>query len=311
MSQEKIQKIAQKAGSTAEAQVAVVIPTFDRAHLLPRALASVLSQSRPPREVWVVDDGSTDGTAELIRRDFPRASYLAQDNRGVSAARNRGLASSSAPWIAFLDSDDAWKPEKLERQLDALAAAPELRICHSDEIWIRGGRRVNPGRRHAKAGGWMFHHCLPLCAISPSSALIHRSVFEEIGGFDEDLPACEDYDLWLRITSRMPVLLVDEPLVVKYGGHEDQLSRREPALDRFRIRALEKILGAGILGGEDRAAALATLRQKARIYAGGLRKRGREAEAEALLERVTRIAELACRDEAPTRGKALGRGEVP
>ena len=178
--------------------------------------------------------------------------------------------------------------EKLEKQLEALASAPEYRFCHTDELWIRNGRRVNPRRRHAKPDGWVFQQCLPLCAISPSSALIHRSIFEEIGAFDETFPACEDYDLWLRITARMPVLLVEEPLVTKYGGHDDQLSRSVSALDRFRIKALQKILGEGILGPEDRAAARAMLRQKVEIYAGGLRKRGREDEArrqEAILER--------------------------
>ncbi len=259
--------------------VSVVIPTFQRAALLPRALESVRAQTRPAGEVIVVDDGSTDGTGELLRRDFPEFRHLRRENGGVSAARNQGIAAARSEWIALLDSDDAWRPAKLERQLAALAAAPEHRICHSDEIWIRDGRRVNPGRRHAKRGGWIFRHCLPLCAISPSAVLIHRSVFADAGLFDEELAVCEDYDLWLRITARYPVLLVDEPLVEKHGGHPDQLSRSVPGLDRYRIRALVKILGEGCLGPEDHAAAVATLEEKCRIWADGAQARGRDEEA--------------------------------
>ncbi|MGB7490221.1 MAG: glycosyltransferase family A protein, partial [Thermoanaerobaculia bacterium] len=193
--------------------VSVVIPTFDRASVLARAVDSVVAQTHSPAEVIVVDDGSTDDTAELVERRFPSVRLLRQENRGVSAARNRGIEASGGEWIALLDSDDEWRPSKLERQMSGLEERPELRVCHTDEIWIRQGRRVNPRQIHAKHGGWIFEHCLPLCAMSPSSILIHRSIFEVVGMFDEELPACEDYDLWLRICSRYPVLYVDEPLV--------------------------------------------------------------------------------------------------
>lgn len=263
-----------------DGSVSVVIPTFDRLALLPRALESVRRQSRPADQVIVVDDGSTDGTEEVIRRDHPEVLYLRRERGGVSAARNQGIAAARGEWIALLDSDDAWRPAKLERQLAALAAAPGHRLCHTDEIWIRDGRRVNPRRRHAKRGGRIFRHCLPLCAISPSSALIHRTLFDDLGGFDEALPACEDYDLWLRITSREPVLLVDEPLVEKHGGHPDQLSRTEQGLDRHRIQALVRILAEGRLDPGDRAAAAAMLAEKCRIWADGAAVRGRHEEAE-------------------------------
>jgi glycosyltransferase involved in cell wall biosynthesis len=260
--------------------VSVVIPTFNRAGLVARALESVLAQTRPAEEVIVVDDGSSDGTLELVADRFPVVRLVAQENRGVSAARNRGIAMATGDWIALLDSDDEWRPEKLARQLAALAEQPEYRICHTDEIWIRNGRRVQPKNKHAKRGGRMFRHCLALCAISPSSVLIHRPLFEQVGGFDEDLPACEDYDLWLRICCRLRVLLVGEPLVVKHGGHDDQLSRRIWGLDRFRIRALEKILESESLCLEDRQAALRTLLQKIEIFAAGAEKRGRADDAE-------------------------------
>lgn len=246
-----------------------------------RAVASVLAQTRPPEEVIVVDDGSTDGTAGCLRAAFPGIEVLRLEGRGVSAARNHGIRDAESEWLAFLDSDDEWLEEKLEAQLSSLAAAPGHRLCHTDEIWIRNGRRVNPRRRHAKRGGRIFRHCLPLCVISPSSALVHRSLLDEVGLFDESFPACEDYDLWLRICARSPVLFVDRPLLRKHGGHADQLSRT-PALDRYRIRALAKLLDAGGLDPGDRRAAVATLEEKVRIYAAGARKRGRVGEVREL-----------------------------
>jgi glycosyltransferase involved in cell wall biosynthesis len=281
--------------------ISVVIPTYNRAELVLRALRSVLAQTRPAEQVIVVDDGSTDDTGPLVRIQFGSVDYLAQENRGVSAARNRGIEVATGEWIALLDSDDEWLPEKLERQMACLEQEPDCRLCHTDEIWVRRGRRVNPRRKHAKQGGWIFRDCLPLCAISPSSVLIHRSLFEEVGRFDETLPACEDYDLWLRVCSRWPVLFVPERLVVKHGGHEDQLSSRVWGLDRYRIQALEKVLGSAALGTEDRQAAIDMLVDKIDIYAAGARKRGRVDEADEY--RLKR--ERWCRDRMP-RGLASG-----
>lgn len=253
--------------------VSVVIPTYNRGSVLPRALDSVLAQTCSATEIIVVDDGSTDGTMQCLEDEYPEVRRVTQENRGVSAARNRGIEAAMGEWIALLDSDDEWASEKLERQLAELAARPESLVCHTDEIWIRHHRRVNPKRKHAKYGGRIFRYCLPLCAMSPSSIVIHRSVLDDVGLFDEKMPACEDYDLWLRICARYPVLYLDEPLVIKYGGHPDQLSRRIWGLDRFRIRGLEKILEAGILEEADREAALDTLLEKIDIFLAGAEKR--------------------------------------
>jgi glycosyltransferase involved in cell wall biosynthesis len=255
--------------------VSLIIPTRDRRALLCRALASVRAQTVPPDEIIVVDDGSRDGTAEMLLRDFPEVTVIRQDNAGVSAARNRGIERATGDWIALLDSDDEWLPVKLERQLAAVGASREALLCHTDEIWIRRGVRVNPRDRHVKRGGLIFEHCLPLCCISPSSALLRRDLLDEIGRFDESLPACEDYDLWLRVCARHPVLLVDEPLVIKHGGHDDQLSRSIWGLDRFRVRALQKILVDGGLSRTQRAAARRMLEHKVQIVAAGAAKRGR------------------------------------
>ncbi|WP_089727897.1 glycosyltransferase family 2 protein [Candidatus Thiosymbion oneisti] len=259
--------------------ISVVVPTFNRAHTLPRALDSILRQSLPATEIIVVDDGSQDDTGGLIRRRYPQVRYLRQPNGGVSSARNRGISAANGDWIALLDSDDAWLPDKLAAQRAALGEHPDIRLCHTQEIWIRHGRQVNQMDKHAKSGGYIFRACLPRCVISPSATLLHRSLFDELGIFDEDLPACEDYDLWLRICATEPVAFVPVPQIRKYGGHVDQLSRKHWGMDRFRIRALEKIIGLGRLDAGDRAAACAMLVRKAGILAAGARKRGHTARA--------------------------------
>jgi len=276
---------------TAAGAVAVVIPTYERAGLVERALASVAAQTRPPAEVIVVDDGSTDGTAERVARAFPEVTLLTQENLGVSAARNRGIRESKSEWLAFLDSDDEWAPPKLERQVADLAASRH-RIGHCEEIWIRDGQRVNAGERHAKRGGWIYRHCLPLCAISPSAAVIHRSVLDRVGMFDESLPVCEDYDLWLRVTAEFPVRLLDEPLVTKYGGHADQLSRALWGMDRFRVRALEGAWRTLELTLADRIATLETLIAKIEILLSGARKRQRRDLVEDLERRLPHFSHL-------------------
>jgi glycosyltransferase involved in cell wall biosynthesis len=256
------------------ASVSVVIPAYNRAHLLERCLDSVLGQTLAADEIIVVDDGSTDNTVSTLKSRHQEIKLIQQDNLGVSAARNTGISAARHDWIALLDSDDVWHENKLERQITALNNAPEYLICHSDEIWIRNGVRVNQMNKHKKAGGHIFQHCLPLCAISPSAVMIHRSLFEEIGLFDESLPACEDYDLWLRICSRYPVLYIDEALITKHGGHDDQLSRQHWGMDRFRIQALNKIVSESKLNDSDRDAAIKMMLNKINIYLAGAEKHG-------------------------------------
>ncbi len=255
--------------------VSLIIPTYNRCVSLKRALDSVQQQSILVDEIIVVDDGSTDATEAMLNTYFPSITYIKQDNKGVSAARNVGICQAKGEWIAFLDSDDTWLSHKLEAQLSALQQAPSLKICHTEEIWIRHGIRVNAMNKHKKTGGWIFKQCLPLCAMSPSSILIHRNVFNTIGLFDENLPACEDYDLWLRISAQYPVLFLEQPLIYKYGGHQDQLSHKYWGMDRFRIQALDKILQQGQLNEENDLAARLMLIKKARIFQKGALKRGK------------------------------------
>ncbi len=268
--------------------ISVIIPTYNRAHLLPRCLNSVISQDYAPFEIIVVDDGSTDLTRSLVQRDYPGAKLISQKNKGVSAARNAGINAAKCDWLAFLDSDDAWSPGKLRRQVQAIEKSPGTCIVHTDETWVRNGIHINQQHKHRKYGGSIFKKCLPLCVISPSSVMIHRRVFDQIGLFDETLPACEDYDLWLRICARMPVLFIHEPLITKYGGHSDQLSTRYWGMDRYRIRSIDRILNEVELETSDRKAAIHTLVGKIRIYLNGARKHNNRiyvSECEQLLTR--------------------------
>ncbi|MGB5330398.1 MAG: glycosyltransferase family A protein, partial [Gammaproteobacteria bacterium] len=186
-------------------RISVVIPSYNRRHTLQRALQSVFDQTSRVDEVILIDDGSSDGSSEMVRQQFPGVIVLKQPNLGVSAARNHGVARARYEWIALLDSDDSWLPQKIDQIRKAWKQQPDFVLYHSDEIWIRRGVRVNPMQKHRKCGGWIFEQCLPLCAISPSAAVIRKSTLESLGGFDENLPACEDYDLWLRLCHRFPV----------------------------------------------------------------------------------------------------------
>jgi glycosyltransferase involved in cell wall biosynthesis len=258
--------------------VSVILPVYNRAWCIRQAVDSVLAQIYGSRELIVVDDGSTDGTGRLLQEYGGQVSVIRQPNRGVSAARNRGVSAASGDFVAFLDSDDLWLPEKLARQTAFFQDHPETRICQTEEIWIRNGVRVNPRLRHRKPSGDIFERSLELCLVSPSAVMIERRLLEQMGGFDESLPAAEDYDLWLRIGAKHPVFLIEEPLVVKRGGHPDQLSKT-PGIDRYRIRALEKLLEGEKLTPEQRRAAAEALQKKCAVYVGGCKKRGRLEEA--------------------------------
>jgi glycosyltransferase involved in cell wall biosynthesis len=253
-------------------QISVVIPTFNRLPRLIRAIDSVVDQSSPVDEIIIVDDGSDDGTENHIRANFPKVKFIYQSNQGVSTARNNGIKQAQYPWIALLDSDDSWLPNKIESIRRARQKNPDYLLFHSDEIWIRNGVRVNPMNKHGKSGGWIFKNCLPLCVVSPSAVVISHDLLETTGLFDQTLPACEDYDLWLRVCHQHPVHYLDRPLITKYGGHSDQLSNRYWGMDRFRIRALQNLLDNANLAKENRQAAGKMLEKKLNILLKGARK---------------------------------------
>ena len=261
--------------------ISVIIPTFNRAKLLVEAVRSVVDQKDVPEdvEIIVVDDGSTDNTREALAALAGKIAYIRHEHSGVSKARNLGISRSSGEWIAFLDSDDLWLPGKLRAQMKFFSDHPETFLCQTDEIWIRNGRRLNARKYHRKPSGYCFPLLLERCLVSPSAVVVHRRVFDLAGLFDESLPACEDYDLWLRIGCRFPIGLVEKPLIVKRGGHPDQLSANIANLDKYRIEAIVKLIRTAPLSPEQRHAAEKILEEKRRIYSDGCRKRGNIAEA--------------------------------
>jgi glycosyltransferase involved in cell wall biosynthesis len=264
--------------------VSVIIPTFNRSQKLLRAVESVISQHYKGLEILVIDDASTDTTYKDLLKFGKSITYIRLNkNTGVSGARNTGIHNATAPWIAFLDSDDCWLKDKLRIQMLFIKDNPETIACQTDEIWIRNGRRVNPKIKHKKPSGNIFNQSLKLCLVSPSSVIIKSSVFNEIGMFDESLPAAEDYDLWLRISCRYPIYLIDKKLIVKEGGHHDQLSKKFHAMDRFRIASITKLIQSGVLSSEQKSAALNELKHKCSIYAHGCLKRGKTQEAASYL----------------------------
>ncbi|MBT4317699.1 MAG: glycosyltransferase [Candidatus Marinimicrobia bacterium] len=254
--------------------ISVVIPTFNRLIYLERAIKSVLNQTISVNEIIIVDDGSDDGTSEFIHSNYPNLKYIFQSNSGVSAARNTGIKAASSNWIAFLDSDDAWVTNKIQKQITELELNPEMNFCHSNEIWIRNGREIKQKNTHKKFGGFIFDKCLDKCRISPSTVICRKSLLIKLNGFDEDLAICEDYDLWLRITSNNPVIYIEKPLIIKYGGHQDQLSRNSEGIESYHIKSLEKLLKQDF-PSEHRIAMENMLINKLKIYANGAKKRGR------------------------------------
>ena len=254
--------------------VSVIIPVYNRESFISKTVESVLNQTYKNFEIIVVDDGSIDETYFSILHltsDKRLSYYLLNENKGVSFARNYGIKHADGKFIAFLDSDDYWLPEKLEKQVKYMLEN-NLKICQTDEYWLRKNRFVNPKKKHKKISGNIFYKSLELCIVSPSAVMLDREVFENVGMFDEKMPACEDYDLWLRVSLKYNVGLFEEKLIVKRGGHEDQLSRNF-GLDKYRIYSLLKLLENNNLSYEKREKTVNVLKNKLKIYIAGCKKR--------------------------------------
>lgn len=258
----------------------VIIPTFNREDFIRAAVDSVLSQTFDNFELLIIDDGSTDNTKQILDvYSDDRIKYFYQEYRGVSSARNKGLKESKGKYIAFLDSDDRWTSNKLEMTFDYINRFPDITIFHTEETWYRRGKLLNQKKKHRKPDGYVYFSALPLCCIGMSTSVVLKDLFDDIGTFDESLPACEDYDLWLRSTYKYVVKLIAEPLTIKNGGRPDQLSSQH-SLDKYRILALDKILNDGVLNDDQYEKTKEELIKKCNIYSAGLEKRGKNNEAD-------------------------------
>ncbi len=258
--------------------VDIVIPVFNRAWCVNRAICSVQNQSFKDFHLWVVDDGSTDNTIDVLHKALAqipsgKMSILQlKTNKGVSVARNLAIQAGSAKWVAFLDSDDEWHTHKLFKQLEYAKTHPQYPLIHTNETWLRNGLKINQKKKHLKKGGRIFTHSLEMCRISPSSALINRTFLLKIGLFREDFPVCEDYELWLRATARSPIGFINLPLVIKHGGHSDQLSHKYKAMDEWRVRAMFNCIHNPFIKSQEKHQLLKTLQKKCRILLNGYQK---------------------------------------
>jgi glycosyltransferase involved in cell wall biosynthesis len=272
-------------------EFSLVIPVYNRRELLLEALSSVLAQTRLPTEIILVDDGSSDGSAEAARF------FLAEKGGGVSwniltlehsgmagAVRNRGVEAARSEWIAFLDSDDLWEPEKLASQEAYIAAHPNVRLVHTREKWLRGDKIISQKKQKHKREGDIFSDALVKCIIGPSTTVIRKDLWDQTGGFRENIEIAEDYELWLRITAGDAVGYIDTPLITKRAGGWDQLSEKYGQIEKFRLQGLGDLVESDWFrkqGLEERRCELARgeFIRKCQIYALGCEKRGRREEA--------------------------------
>jgi len=254
-------------------QIDVIIPTFNRASVLPKAIASVIEQSFQDFQLYIIDDGSTDETRSVVEKYLQnqKVHYFHQKNQGVSSSRNHGIKISSSEWICFLDSDDEWLPQKLATQSAFSENNPQFNFIHSNEIWIRNGIRVNAKARFDKGSQDLFKRSLELCLISPSTVMLKRELIQKHNYFDETFEICEDYDLWLKILATEEVGFISENLIKKYGGHEDQLSTKYPAMDFWRIRSMIKLLST-IGNGQKREQLQLEIEKKSLVLMQGFEK---------------------------------------
>jgi glycosyltransferase involved in cell wall biosynthesis len=265
----------------------IIIPTFNRKQTILRAIKSVLNQTvlrdydfldNHLLELIIIDDGSTDSTSELVQNLIPKKIrgldliYKKTNHLGVSHARNFGVDKSEGDWIYFLDSDDEWLPTKLRVQISFHSLYKDYLISQTEEFWIRNGVKVNQQIKHQKISDNIFKESLYQCMITPSSVCLHRSLWNKFKGFDLHLKACEDYDLWLKISNIENIGLINEKLLNRYGGHNDQLSFLYPAMDRFRIYSMLN----GWSSWKNLDIVKKALGEKINILKLGMKKRGKE-----------------------------------
>ena len=269
--------------------ITVIIPTYNRVQLIGRALDSVLGQTAKCSEIIVIDDGSTDGTCDFLNEltsisEIP-LKILQQGNKGPAAARNCGIKHAKNKYIAFLDSDDHWYKRKIKTQFKVLTENPEYLISHTKEKWLRRGIHLNQKKKHIPRHGNIFDHCLELCGVGMSTVMVKKSLFDQVGLFDETLRCCEDYDFWLRVSCKFPFYLIELPLTVKEGGRDDQVSCiYRIGMDRIRIYAMKKIIDLKILDEKQHYLALEQLIRKCTVFGKGCLKHGKRESGTYYLE---------------------------
>lgn len=194
--------------------IAAIIPTYNRAKLVTRAIESALAQTRPLDEILVVDDGGSDDTAEVVAQYGGTVRYIRRENGGLAAARNTGVQAAESDWVAFLDDDDEWMPEKTRLQEEAILGTPEAAVCYGGPMWITTSGKETFLRPTAPAKLWPGFRLKNL--ITPCSMMVRKDAFEEVGGFNERLRCVEDWEFNVRLTPGRILACVDVPVVRVY-----------------------------------------------------------------------------------------------
>jgi glycosyltransferase involved in cell wall biosynthesis len=288
------------------ARVSVIVPTHNRRESVTEALDSIMAQTFREFEIVVTDDGSTDGTPSLIFETLGAEQevieYLNQlgpaslkpfshkfssrgvpiqyhygISRGLSTARNRGIRMARGDYVAFLEADDLWEPTHLEALVAFLSDNPAAHVCRAAERTVRDGR-ARTSRKPVASSGWIFEAALEASPMSPSAVMVRRPCFAECGAFDENLPACDEYDLWVRMTSRYPVHFVQGPVVTRRSTRPDGSSRAW-GWDRYRVYALEKAFQSGHLSPEQRFQVAQEIVRKCERLVDGFRRQKSEERA--------------------------------
>jgi len=221
--------------------VSVVIATYNMGNYLPEAVESVRAQTYRPLEVIIVDDGSTDDTATVIRRweNDPGVRYVWQENQGQTVAKNHGISLARGAYVAFLDGDDRWKPYKLEHQMPLFGQNPATGVVYSDAVFIDEQGHETGRREIAHPHGRVTSRLLEDNFVNFGSAVVSARALEHLGAFDEALPMSIDYDLWLRLSTAYEFGYVDEPLL-EYRIWGGQMSHRMLARTDCVLRILDK-----------------------------------------------------------------------
>ncbi len=272
--------------------ISAIIPVYNRPEQIREAIESVLNQTWRPLELIIGDDGSTDHTKTVIEEvlsttdaNLMDCEVLELSHTGMpGAVRNRCAEKAKGEILAFLDSDDLWLPEKLEKQYSLHREHPGLMISHTREEWNRAGRIISQSKLRHNRKGDMFADSLKKCIIGPSTVMIRADYYHSTGGFREDLEIAEDYEFWLRITAEQKVAYLDEPLTVKRAGHEGQLSEKYGHIEMFRIQGLKQLVDSEYFKEPQASLAAEELAGKCRVYSKGCLKRGKEVEGRSFLE---------------------------
>lgn len=223
--------------------ISVIIPTYNRSHTVGKAIESVLRQTYQDFEINVIDDGSTDNTREALAPYLDKILYEYKENAGIASARNRGIELAKGEYIAFLDSDDFWKPEKLERQMECFAKHPQYGLvatrCITNVVDLNFNTiAINKVRRSGKSG-WVYPDLFCKNFLRTSSVMVKKECFQEVGKFDEAFPRCEEIDMWLRLSKKYPVGFINDILTV-YTRRPKETRHNNIEGRKIWIKVLEK-----------------------------------------------------------------------